>query len=476
MFKSIAVLLLATIGLLLPLGASAMVPRSPSYPTQVYFDNTSTANVNEFSELIASCPGMYLNFKQASDAVISVYNVSPTDDTAALIEANTRITQLNESKVFGPFTPVKKFIRLIVDRRETSSTPSTVDVSCASGAVNFAVPVPAAATDVEALSYTTTSPAAVKSGWNVGFEGPTPAFAGTLYTDTGPEPTPPAASELNQMIGWSYNKGVQGATIPNIFEHAYDFSMENGYRPAGSTIVEFNWDFFPPFISSPVGGASGTFAAGNAITFTSGGVTVGSGIVVSYSGGTLIWRHNYGLTFQGDTVTNQTQAGSGTLGALTQTVGSPINRRPFIFTYNTMDDTSAFDFDTTPNSTAGGPDVSISSGYLRHHGRIVPASVHWNTATWNSGTVVAAGACNTTNVGLSGTGFDGTQSAATDVIRWSFNGDVTGVTGFNPSTGVLSIYAWPGANTVNFKLCNTTAGSLTLGANVTINWIVDRPL
>lgn len=67
-----------------------------------------------------------------------------------------------------------------------------------------------------------------------------------------------------------------------------------------------------------------------------------------------------------------------------------------------------------------------------------------------------------------------TGTATTDVVSWSFNGDVTAVTGYAPlTTGGVSIYAYPTANTVNFKVCNPTSGSITPGA-VTLNWRVVR--
>jgi hypothetical protein len=63
--------------------------------------------------------------------------------------------------------------------------------------------------------------------------------------------------------------------------------------------------------------------------------------------------------------------------------------------------------------------------------------------------------------------------ATTDVVNWGFNADVTSITGYNPSTGVLVIYAYPTANNVNFKVCNLTDGAITPAA-VTLNWDVMR--
>lgn len=67
-----------------------------------------------------------------------------------------------------------------------------------------------------------------------------------------------------------------------------------------------------------------------------------------------------------------------------------------------------------------------------------------------------------------------TGTLTTDAIVASFNGDPTAVTGYVPlTTGMLTIIAYPTADTVNFKVCNNTASSITPGA-ITINWRVVR--
>lgn len=67
-----------------------------------------------------------------------------------------------------------------------------------------------------------------------------------------------------------------------------------------------------------------------------------------------------------------------------------------------------------------------------------------------------------------------TGVATTDVVTASFNSDPTAVTGYIPSTaGMLTIFAYPTANNVNFKVCNNTLASITPGA-VTLNWRVVR--
>lgn len=67
-----------------------------------------------------------------------------------------------------------------------------------------------------------------------------------------------------------------------------------------------------------------------------------------------------------------------------------------------------------------------------------------------------------------------TNTATTDVVTASFNGDPSAVTGYIPTTsGMLTILVYPTTNNVNFKVCNNTASSVTPGA-ITLNWRVAR--
>jgi hypothetical protein len=67
-----------------------------------------------------------------------------------------------------------------------------------------------------------------------------------------------------------------------------------------------------------------------------------------------------------------------------------------------------------------------------------------------------------------------TQVTTTDVIAWVPNVDLSTVTGYAPAaTGGLTIYPYPTAGNVNFKVCNPTSASIAPGA-VTLNWRVTR--
>lgn len=66
------------------------------------------------------------------------------------------------------------------------------------------------------------------------------------------------------------------------------------------------------------------------------------------------------------------------------------------------------------------------------------------------------------------------NTATTDVVLTSFNGDPTAVTGYVPlTTGTLIIIPYPTSGNVNFKVCNLTSSSITPGA-ITLNWRVVR--
>lgn len=81
---------------------------------------------------------------------------------------------------------------------------------------------------------------------------------------------------------------------------------------------------------------------------------------------------------------------------------------------------------------------------------------------------ISSGACTTAQTDTA------TGTLTTDAVIATFSADPTGTTGYAPSTsGMLSILAYPTADTVNYKVCNNTGASITPGA-VTVNWRVVR--
>jgi hypothetical protein len=73
--------------------------------------------------------------------------------------------------------------------------------------------------------------------------------------------------------------------------------------------------------------------------------------------------------------------------------------------------------------------------------------------------LIASGSCAST-ITVSATG-----ALTTDNVLLDFTTDPTGVTGYVPATsGILTIFKWLTADTVNIKVCNMTSGSITPGA------------
>lgn len=97
------------------------------------------------------------------------------------------------------------------------------------------------------------------------------------------------------------------------------------------------------------------------------------------------------------------------------------------------------------------------------------------TQTIASGTAAMATGAITSGSCASAVTGTATGAATTDTIQYTPNADPTGVTGYGASgTGaVLSIYAYVTSNTANFKVCNSTANSITPSA-LTLNWRITR--
>lgn len=126
---------------------------------------------------------------------------------------------------------------------------------------------------------------------------------------------------------------------------------------------------------------------------------------------------------------------------------------------------------TWTNYTLAGMSATFSS----------PLSLSTNTVTCPTCAVTVATGTATINPGAVSSGTcspaiaaTATGVATTDVIMATPNVDPTVVTGYSPAAGgSLYIDAYPTANTVNFKVCNPTSGSLT-PTSMTMNWRVAR--
>jgi hypothetical protein len=83
-------------------------------------------------------------------------------------------------------------------------------------------------------------------------------------------------------------------------------------------------------------------------------------------------------------------------------------------------------------------------------------------------TAIGSGACATT-VTITATGVN-----INDTLTWVPNGDTSTLAGYGANAaGHLDITAWPSTNAVNFKVCNSTGGSLT-PHSLQLNWAVVR--
>lgn len=119
------------------------------------------------------------------------------------------------------------------------------------------------------------------------------------------------------------------------------------------------------------------------------------------------------------------------------------------------------DSDGTWQPVTMGADCSLTSGTLNCTGTIASGTSTLGTSAISSG--ACASVVTTTATG----------TATTDTIDYSFNGDLSATTGYSGVGTLLTIYKYPTANNVNWKVCNWTGSSITPSA-VTINWSVRR--
>lgn len=137
--------------------------------------------------------------------------------------------------------------------------------------------------------------------------------------------------------------------------------------------------------------------------------------------------------------------------------------------------TDAITYTQASAGNAGGPPGgnvkaigNLTSGHLiiGAGGKTIDAqSVGFFSGTATMGTGgISSGTC-ATAVAVTATGV-----TTASVIIATPTVDPTGVTGYAPSaSGSLFIWAYPTANTVNFKVCNNTSGTITPSA-LTLNW------
>lgn len=119
----------------------------------------------------------------------------------------------------------------------------------------------------------------------------------------------------------------------------------------------------------------------------------------------------------------------------------------------------------TPNGSSGS--VGLRALVVTDLPSGTTQTVASGTAALGTGAISSATCASVITVAATGV-------LTTDNIQADFNADPTGVTGYSPTTsGILTIFKYPTAGNVNFKVCNNTSGSITPGA-ITLNWRVVR--
>ncbi len=114
----------------------------------------------------------------------------------------------------------------------------------------------------------------------------------------------------------------------------------------------------------------------------------------------------------------------------------------------------------------------ITGGTITGTGTIACATC---TITIGSGTVTVSGDAPTSGACASEHTASVTNLATTDVVKIGFNSDPSAITGIAPSaSGGVYILAYPkSAGTLGLKVCNDTAGTITVGTLV-LNYQIVR--
>lgn len=208
----------------------------------------------------------------------------------------------------------------------------------------------------------------------------------------------------------------------------------------------------PPSIS---GGTAGVFADSEGTPPTLGAA---AGVDICYADSTI---HGYACSFNNSAYLPMILGpGSSTDGALVGFNGTGGNSLKVIT--------------ALPSGTTATTQAAADNSTKLATTAYADAAAAARTGTIASGTAVLGTSAIASTACASVVTVAATGVATTDVIQWTPNADISGVTGYAPATaGGLIIYPYPTAGNVNFKICNPTSGSITPGA-VTLNWKVVR--
>ncbi len=166
-----------------------------------------------------------------------------------------------------------------------------------------------------------------------------------------------------------------------------------------------------------------------------------------------VWSVSTALA-NGTTATTQSQADGSTKVATTSYVDTGLATKQASLTG------TGIARNTGASSELSG-DVTTSGSNATTVGKIGGVAVISNTTFTTSTSTVNANTCSgSTTVTMTGT-------LTTSVFDITPNADTSAVTGWGSSGGLI-LDAWPTSNTLNYKICNQTAGNITPGA-VTFN-------
>lgn len=221
-------------------------------------------------------------------------------------------------------------------------------------------------------------------------------------------------------------------------------SVVAGTTQTISALQWANWNVFNVSTASQtltLPASSGLSGSGGIIIMTEGVSTTLTANAADTLTCTSTGSSGGSLTLQAGSIVAVTKIGSGSLG-----VAGCFG-------------TAAFVNAGTNVATALGTTLSAAGGLTS---TIASGTAALGTSAISSGACASAVTVSAANV------------ATTDVISASFNGDPTGVVGYEPATaGMLTIIGYPTSGNVNFKVCNNTSSSVTPGA-ITLNWRVTR--
>jgi hypothetical protein len=245
-------------------------------------------------------------------------------------------------------------------------------------------------------------------------------------------------------------------------------TINAGVRPGVQTI-QISW--------KAVTGAIGyDLYAGN----THNGISCASPLVPGGGSGIVSYKWTRGIT-GGCTGQTQTEDGSGPSNMTTSGIAANNLRMsnnltatitPGVMSANrtqTLPDASGtFVLDTTIASLIRATAQQGFDNSNRANGATaVTQNIASGTATLGTGAIASATCARVVTVA-------GTGIATTDTLTWSFSADPSATPGYAPAAGgSLYILAYPTANNANFKVCNSTASSITPGA-ASLNWKVVR--